>query len=529
MFDHLFLPTNKVTGVQEGSVLMKMKKKLKVEKLCVRVFLFFAIQLGFFYIIKTSTLHHHHHQDHIRWRTTLLTKSSPSQTSSFPVQPEAIDRQNSRKSSPLPIRHLAIIHGHGETLERSISCDRSHKLYDLCRLKNPTILEPKTATFFTRSPIPSKDPHLVEKIRPYPRKADIGTMDSIQEITLTTKTLDFPCTIKHDTPALVFSIGGFTGNFFHDFNDGFVPLFITKKTIFPNQDVTLVITDYSEWWYGKYEAILGQFSNNPIINLDNQTVTHCFPSVFVGLISHGPMTINPALIPGQKSFLDFRASLEEGYRKCLVWPAPKIKGRPRLVLVSRSGDVGRVIINQDAVIKAAQEEGFDVVVFEPSAYTYLCDVYRLINGSHAIMGVHGAALTHSLFLQPGGAFIQVVPLGGDWLAKTYFRNLGKGMKLEYSEYKIEPNESTLTEKYGKDHVLVRDSSTIASKNWSALHNVYLKSQDVRLDVARFRGYLMNAYSKAKKLMEHQGLHVRRRRKTKKFIRPPVFSYTYGVE
>lgn len=353
-------------------------------------------------------------------------------------------------------------------------------------------------------------------------------MSDIREIRLTIDSLPLPCTINHDTPALVFSIGGFTGNFFHDFNDGFVPLFITLGTLFPNQDVTLVITDYSEWWYGKYEAILPQFSKQQVINLDNQTDTHCFPSVAAGLITHGPMTINPALIPHQKSFLDFRASLEEGYRKCLVWPPPKVKGKPRLVLVSRAGPVGRVILNQDSLIKAAQEEGFDVVVYEPSAYTYLCDVYRLINGSHALMGVHGAALTHSLFLQPRAAFIQIVPLGGDWLAETYFRNLAKGMKLEYMEYKIEPKESTLVEKYGKNHVLVRDASSIASANWSALHSIYLRSQDVKLDIARFRGYLKHAYSKARTLMESQGLHVRRRPKIKKFIRPPVFSYTYGV-
>ncbi|KNA13346.1 hypothetical protein SOVF_117850 [Spinacia oleracea] len=430
--------------------------------------------------------------------------------------------KQSLKMSSTTIRHLS---SNPTLIEPTIICDRSHPLYDWCNLKSGSILEPNTATFFSRSSI---HPLKVETIRPYPRKRDNKTMSNIREITLTTELSHSPCTIVHETPALVFSIGGFTGNLFHDFNDGFVPLFITINTLFPDQDVTLVITNYSEWWYGKYEAILPQFSNQTVINLDNQTVSHCFPSVVAGLISHGPMTINPTLIPHRKSFLDFRALLEEGYQKCLVWPPPKIKGRPRLVLVSRVGAVGRVILNQDNVIKLAQEEGFDVVVFEPSAYTYLCDVYRLMNGSHAIMGVHGAALTHSLFLQPGAAFIQVVPIGGDWLARTYFRNLAKGMKLEYIQYKIQPEESTLVDKYGKDHVLIRDPDSITATNWSALHNIYLRGQDVRLDMARFKTCLKNAYVKAKKLMEHQGLHVRRRSKIKKFIRPQVFTYTYGV-
>lgn len=493
-------------------------KKLKADKICSRIIFLFAFQIFVLLIFKTSI----HHQEHETSNQAKAMRSLSPPKSRLYIQHDA--SKPSLKMLSTSIRHLSS----KPNFTESISCDRSHPLYDWCHLKSPTILEPKEATFYTRPSTPLMDAPKVEKLRPYPRKRDKDTLSNIREITLTTKLSHSPCSITHDTPALVFSIGGFTGNFFHDFNDGFVPLFITVNTLFPNQEVTLVITDYSEWWYGKYEAVLPQFSNHPIVNLDNQTVTHCFPSVVAGLISHGPMTINPTLIPYRKSFLDFRALLEEGYRKCLVWPAPKIKGRPRLVLVSRAGPVGRVILNQDNVIKAAQEEGFDVVIFEPSAYTYLCDVYRLINGSHAIMGVHGAALTHSLFLQPGAAFIQVVPLGGDWLARTYFRNLAWGMKLEYMEYKIQPEESTLVEKYGKDHVLIKDPNAIASRNWTALHNIYLRSQDVRLDISRFRGCLKNAYAKAKKLMEHQGSHVRRRPKIKKFIRPPVFSYTYGV-
>ncbi|CAO2828730.1 unnamed protein product [Amaranthus hypochondriacus] len=498
-------------------------KKLKAETLCSRIMFFLALQFCFMFIIKTSNTIH---QEHKTWKATkLMRKLVPSPIYSLSDHHEDATKP-SLKMSLTPTPHLS---SNPNLVQPKIFCDRSHRLYDWCHLKHPTILQPERATFFTRSTTTSiSDPPIVEKLRPYPRKTDNKTMSNIHEIRLTTELSNGPCTIFHNTPALVFSIGGFTGNFFHDLNDGFVPLFITINTLFPNQEVTLVITDYTEWWYGKYEAILPQFSNYPIINLDNQTVTHCFSSVVVGLISHGPMTINPSLIPHRKSFLDFRVLLEEGYRKCLVWPPPKIKGRPRLVLVSRAGDVGRVILNQDSVIKAAQDEGFDVVVFEPSAYTYLCDVYRLINGSHAIMGVHGAALTHSLFLQPGAAFIQVVPLGGDWLAKTYFRNLAKGMKLEYMEYKIEVEESSLLQKYGKDHVFIRESDSIASKNWSALHNIYLRKQDVRVDIARFRGCLKNAYSKAKKLMQHQGLHIKRLSKIKRFIKPPIFSYTYGV-
>ncbi|GAB4829089.1 hypothetical protein Ancab_018752 [Ancistrocladus abbreviatus] len=470
-----------------------MKRKLNAEKICIRFVLFFALQIMFMLIMKTTTITTV--QEQKQWRPKL--RSSPLQSSWLSVQPEP---------------------------GKPIVCDRSHRSYDWCHLKRPVLLHPTSATFFMINGSSTDQPPLLEKVRPYPRKKHKDILSSIREVTLTTAPPHSPCEVHRNTPALVFSIGGFTGNFFHDFNDGIVPLYITINTLFPDdQDITLIIADYSDWWYSKYEAILPQFSRHPIINLDNQTVTHCFPSVAVGLISHGSMKIDPALIPNQKTFLDFRALLEDGYRRCLVWPPPRLKGRPRLVLVSRVGPVGRVILNQEKVIQAAQEAGFEVMLLQPTPFTYLCDIYRLINGSHVIMGVHGAALTHSLFLRPSSLFIQVVPLGSDWLAHTYFKNLAKGLKLEYMEYKIKPEESSLVKKYGINHILVKDPSSIASQNWSALHNIYLKGQDVKLDIARLRGYLSNAYSKAKRLMQEQGLHVKRRPKTKKFIKPLVFS------
>lgn len=57
--------------------------------------------------------------------------------------------------------------------------------------------------------------------------------------------------------------------------------------------------------------------------------------------------------------------------------------------------------------KAAEAAGFEVVVFEPTLRTWLRDAYALINSSHGLIGVHGAALTHSLFLRPRAVFVQV--------------------------------------------------------------------------------------------------------------------------
>src|ERR1044072_1801483 len=52
-----------------------------------------------------------------------------------------------------------------------------------------------------------------------------------------------------------------------------------------------------------------------IINTNNITTTHCFPSAIIGLIKHGPMIIDPKLLPHPKTLLDFQAFLKNAYTK----------------------------------------------------------------------------------------------------------------------------------------------------------------------------------------------------------------------
>lgn len=175
------------------------------------------------------------------------------------------------------------------------------------------------------------------------------------------------------------------------------------------------------------------------------------------------------------------------------------------MLVSRTGNVGRVILNQNEVKQEAQNVGFDVTIFEPTHRTPLHKAYAMINSSHAMVGVHGAGVTHSLFLQPGSVFIQVVPLGTEWVAEVCFGNSARAMGLEYMEYKIGVEESSLIDKYDKNSLLIKDPVAFQGKNWSkAIMDLYLKEQNVRLDLLRFKEYMKKAYKMAKKFMDRKG-------------------------
>ncbi|CAN1810559.1 Xylan glycosyltransferase MUCI21 [Linum perenne] len=119
-----------------------------------------------------------------------------------------------------------------------------------------------------------------------------------------------------------------------------------------------------------------------------------------------------------------------------------------MVIVSRNGS--RSITNEDALIKLAEKIGFRVEVLRPDQTTELAKIYRSMNSSDVVIGVHGATMTHFMFMRPGCGFIQVVPLGTEWAADSYYGELARKMGLKYIGYRILPKESSLYEKYEKD-------------------------------------------------------------------------------
>ncbi|XP_052482900.1 xylan glycosyltransferase MUCI21 [Gossypium raimondii] len=419
---------------------------------------------------------------------------------------------NNNQETRVQIRTVASQQNH-QLLPRGVlpmsyqfSCNRTYLRYDLCTIDGSTVLDPTTSTFFTMDPT---SPVHVEKIRPYPRKYEDYIMGQIKELNLVSGPSSPQCTIRHESPAIVFSAGGYTGNLFHAFNDGLIPLFITASSFYPDGDFIIVVSEFHDWWQSKYAEILKVLSKHPIVALEKDNATHCFPSATLGLIAHGFMTIDPTLIPTSKTLMHFRDLLEKAYTQNPILPSPpldpKPERRPRLVLTCRGNDVSsRRILNQDEVIQVMKEIGFDVIVFQPNRYTSLSEAYAMLNSSHVMVGVHGAALTHALFLRPRSVFMQVVPIGTEWAADAFYGRIAKGLNVNYLEYKIRVEESSLMEKYGKDNVLLKDPSAVQKKGWpTEIMDIYLKQQNVKLDLVRFRKSLKSAYLMAKKFMHKE--------------------------
>ncbi|KAK6921960.1 Glycosyltransferase 61 [Dillenia turbinata] len=383
-----------------------------------------------------------------------------------------------------------------------ITCDRSRFEYDICSINGPNVFSPNISTLFDMEPADST-PSIpsIEKIRPQPRKWQLFPMFGVNEVTLISGGPKGPnCEVRHDVPALVFSTGGFSGNFWHDFADGLIPLFFTAKSFFHDQDFVMVIDQSHDYWINKYSDLLHGLSKQRIVRMDRETRTHCFPWAIIGLMRHGQMTVNPNWLPNSMSlhhFHDFLAQTYGGPNQHTISHHP----RPRLVFACRHRG-GRVLLNHAEVKQMMEEVGFEVIEFEPTAETSLRESNAIVSSSHALVGVHGAGLTNLLFLRPGSSFLQIVLIGQDGPANHCYRIPSIEMGLEYMEYKISIYESSHIEKYGEDSVVVNYPEAFLKDGWNEEYaNLYFKNQDVRLNLTTFRPYLEETYKKAKDFMD----------------------------
>ncbi|KAJ4819973.1 Glycosyltransferase family 61 protein [Rhynchospora pubera] len=393
----------------------------------------------------------------------------------------------------------------------AICCDRTALRTDVCFMRGDVRTDSSSNSFFLVS---GNSSNIDEKIRPYTRKWETSVMSTIDELHLKmVSPQSMPskkCDVVHNVPAVVFSTGGYTGNVYHEFNDGIIPLYITSQKF--NGEVVFVMLEYHDWWMTKYGYVVSRLSNYPAIDFSNDKRTHCFSEVIVGLRIHDELAIDPAKMDDHKTIRDFRNLLDEAYK-------PRIRGiikeeaekprrvqkaqrpsntqnqlgieKPKLVIISRNGS--RKIENEGRLVKLAKEVGFNVEILRPKRSTELEKIYMHLNSSDVMVGVHGAAMTHFLFMRPGSVFIQVVPLGTDWAAETYYGEPAVKLGLRYINYKILPKESSLYEEYKKDDPVLRDPDSINAKGWQYTKKVYLDGQNVKLDLVRFRKRLIRAY------------------------------------
>uniref|UniRef100_A0A0E0JDD6 Glycosyltransferase 61 catalytic domain-containing protein n=1 Tax=Oryza punctata TaxID=4537 RepID=A0A0E0JDD6_ORYPU len=381
------------------------------------------------------------------------------------------------------------------SVDRRPLCDFSDFRTDICDFSGDVRMAANTSEFVVVDPAAAAVSH---KVRPYPRKGDATCMGRVTEITVraTADAAGAPrCTRAHDVPAVTFSIGGYTGNIFHDFSDVIVPLYNTVQRY--RGGVQLVMANVASWWLVKYGKLLRELSRHAPIDLAKAGAAgevHCFPHAVVSLRAHRELIIERERSLDGLATPDFTRFL----RGALSLPrdAPTRLGdgtgrRPRLLIISRGRT--RLLLNLDAVVRAAEEVGFEVVVNESDVGNSIEQVGKLINSCDALLGVHGAGLTNMMFLPPGATMVQVVPWGGlQWIARMDYGEPAAAMGLKYIQYEIAVAESSLKDKYPAGDEIFTNPTGLHKRGFAFMKRTLMDGQDITIDVTRFRPVLQQA-------------------------------------
>ncbi|KAK9105825.1 hypothetical protein Scep_022669 [Stephania cephalantha] len=367
---------------------------------------------------------------------------------------------------------------------------------DFCEMNGDIRIHGNSSTIFVAAPqVDVMARNESWRIKPYARKVDWYAMRSVTEFSvksLAAHDSEAPkCTTNHNVPAIVFSVAGYSYNYFHAFGDILVPLFITSYQF--QGEVQFLVTNSNSSWISKYKEILQKLSRYEIINIDSDNSIHCFPSMIVGLKQHEEFRVDPSKSPNGYSMKDFRKLLRRTYslkRANAIRIQNHQHKKPRLLMVSRKQT--RLFTNKEEIVELATSLGYEVIVAEPDAMN-VTRIARVVNSCDVMMGIHGAGLTNLVFLPKNAVLIQIVPLGGlKYWCDLYFGRPVLEMDIRYLEYNIREEESTLIEQYPLDHAVFKDPSSFYKQGWVALKAVYLDKQDVKLDVRRFRSTLLEA-------------------------------------
>lgn len=375
-----------------------------------------------------------------------------------------------------------------------VECDRSDPRTDVCEIYGDVRVIGNSSSVVLVKSSATESENTTWKIRPYARKWEQTTMSSIKELVIVEKSSGERDEHSHlsgclnnvtsRVPAVIFSTGGFQGNFFHELVDVILPLFLTSHHY--RGEVQFLITDFKPWWVAKYSPILTRLSRYAVVDVNADVNVRCFGKVVVGLRSHKEFGIDPAKTPKGHSMIDFTDFLKRSYS--LENKKRSNGSRIRMVIISRKKS--RAILNEKRVVRMARGLGLKVIVAGDEMTRNLSSFARVVNSCDVMMGVHGAGLSNMVFLPANATVIQIVPWGGlKWNCRYTYGDPAVEMGLRYAEYEIGKDETSLSRRYPKTHPVFTDPMSIHKQGFNAIWSTFLDKQNVRIHVGKLRKQL----------------------------------------
>lgn len=103
-------------------------------------------------------------------------------------------------------------------------------------------------------------------------------------------------------------------------------------------------------------------------------------------------------------------------------------GHGRRVYISRSRALRRRVTNDEEVSTILATLGFETYRLEDLTFA---DQVRLMADTEFVIGLHGAGLTNTMFMRPGGRVIEFFPDDWNGGANTCFKNLAEASGLDH--------------------------------------------------------------------------------------------------
>ncbi|XP_075524284.1 alpha-1,3-arabinosyltransferase XAT3-like [Primulina tabacum] len=387
------------------------------------------------------------------------------------------DDNDNQESFKVPLSRL-VRGGEGRNLETTGFACHSSEFSLLCVASQPVRIDTRGRNITVH--IPSNKAVQETNIRPYGRQENnfLGRIKPVKILHGNHNPVP-ECEVIHKIPALIFS-SAYVGNTFHEFSDLIIPLFLTANHF--KSRVLIILDDYNSSFVEKFRPVLSRLSDYEVINPAEKRSVHCFPGSIIGLTYHNVLTIDPGKVPGNYTMPDFKQFLRESFnlKNTNIYQI-KI---PTLLLLSRAKT--RRFLNEDEMVAVIKELGFRVIIGRDEMVANMTTFSRIVNSCSVLVGVHGAGLTNELFLPAGGVTVQLELLGLEFASSYCFGNPAAAMGLHYVPYRMEPEESSLVELYGRHHSVIVNPGSVYAKGYEEVQKVYLDQPNLRVNVARFR-------------------------------------------
>jgi hypothetical protein len=243
----------------------------------------------------------------------------------------------------------------------------------------------------------------------------------------------------------------------HVLFDFIVPAYYTImrfETKFENPERRVFLHD-SE--YDVFNEVVSLLSDSPVTNIKSDGTPRFFSRVVVGLPKFERINLRQDARDLTKFRYNFPSGIANGLREVVMSKLsvdpPEDAAPPRVVIASRQGD-HRDIMNSNEIYKHIVHNCpfcvVDSVVFHRMTFR---EQVQLVSSASVLIGLHGSALSHVLWLPRGrAALVEILPFKyscRDWYQVTagapgvaYFSVMNRGRLLPV----VEPGRARLAKK-----------------------------------------------------------------------------------